>query len=159
MQAKKVRTKHKHSRRCLVLVLCGIVFAVFSKAQPSKVWYLLCFRSSLEQSIVFTLVLNDQPSKVCYLLMFSKLPKVHHVAEIRAGTRLTCWTSSGSSYLEPNLERQRMFGAKPRAGTQWMCQTSGGSSCFGAKPRAGFYDFWNKVGETRARALPKRAVE
>jgi len=44
------------------------------------------------------------------VMMFSKLAEVNDdVAETRAGAQWTCQTSSGSSYVEPNLERERSF--------------------------------------------------
>ena len=63
-------------------------------------------------------------------------------------------TSSGSSCLKQNLERELMFGAKPRAGAHVWSKTSSGISClepnlkrehmFGAKPRAGAH-VWSKT--------------
>ena len=47
------------------------------------------------------------------------------MAKARVGEQWTCQTSSGSSVLEPNLERELRFGAKPRAGAPFWSKTSG----------------------------------
>jgi len=66
------------------------------------------------------------------------------MVKARVGEQLACQTSSGSPCLELNLERELMFGAKPRARAHVWSQTLSGSSylepnlepvlMFGAKP-------------------------
>jgi len=161
-----------------------MVFTVFEKAQSSKVWYLLCFRKlSLRKHTIYY-VLEGSANKECYLnvfessaeqsilfTMFSKLPKVHNMAETRARAQSMCQTSCGSSCLDkpragvmsgakprakyaiydvfeasegprcgwmlsgsvidaPNLERELLFGAKPRARAHVWSLTSRGSAGF-----------------------------
>ena len=50
------------------------------------------------------------------------------MVKARAGAPFWSKTSSGSSDLESNLERELRFGAKPRAGAHVWSQTSSGSA-------------------------------
>ena len=86
--------------------------------------FLLCVSKA---KIVFTVCCEAQSSKVWPKL---ELESSGHAKprEPRAGALFWSKTSSGSSDLEPNLERELRFGAKPRAGALIWSQTSSGSA-------------------------------
>jgi len=103
-----------------------MVFTVFSKAQPSKVWYslrfwnlsqvkvkvFLCSRRLSRAKNSMHYAFEGSAEQSMLLIMLSKLPQVHDADEPRAGVQLTCQTSSGSSCLEPNIDRERIRGMR-----------------------------------------------
>jgi len=126
-----------------------IAFTVFEKAQPSKVWYLQCFRrlrlakhgiycvwkgidnvlkGSSAQCIVFTVFEKAQARKAWYSLCFRRLRRAK-LCFRRLRPAKYGQSSSASAVDVSNLERELIFGAKPRAGAHVWSRTSSGSSC------------------------------
>jgi len=123
---KQVRTMHRHTAEEVLYSLCcrsegsgarqcsGFEGNI-RKSEPCTgtaaelLYFLLCLR---RQSMVGPVFKEGQSSKV-----WSKLERQRNWrAKPWAGVHIWSQTSSGNSCLEPNLERELMFGAKPRAG-------------------------------------------
>jgi len=139
---KKVRTMHRHTEEVLYLLCFRSEGSSANQCSGSekKNKSELCIGTAPALPFLFVCVKSKDS---IYCVLWGSVEQ--SIAKARVGEQWTCQTSSGSSVLEPNLERSSDL--EPNLERKLR---------FGAKPRAGA-PFWSKIERERLRSANPRA--